>query len=133
MVRVDREGLFLETTLRYFNTDEAESLVQQVLGIAEWLVCEIEENMNYPGWQPDFDSPLLALGKRVYQDLFSDEPAVKAIHAGLECGILKDKLGDCDILSFGPTIRGAHSPRERLEIQTVEPFWRLLTGILEQM
>ena len=133
VVRVDADGLFLETTLRYFNADEAEALVQQVQGIAEWLDCEIEENMNYPGWQPDFDSPLLELGKNVYRDLFAGEPAVKAIHAGLECGILRNKLGECDILSFGPTIRGAHSPRERLDIQTIEPFWRLLTGILERM
>ncbi len=133
VVRVDAEGLFLETTLRYFNSDEAEGLAQQVMAIAEWQGLAVEQTIDYPGWQPDFDGELLALGKTVYDELFGGEPQVKAIHAGLECGILKGKLGECDILSFGPTIRGAHSPRERLEISTVEPFWRLLTGILERL
>ena len=68
-----------------------------------------------------------------YRDLFGAEPAIKAIHAGLECGILKSKKTDLDVVSFGPTIRGAHSPRERLEIGTVEPFWRLLTTLLERV
>ncbi len=133
VVRVDDSGLFLETTLRYFNADEAEGLVLQVQAVADWLGCDMQETMNYPGWQPEFDGDLLALGKTVYTELFGDAPAVKAIHAGLECGILKGKLPRCDVLSFGPTIRGAHSPRERLEISTVEPFWRLLTGILERI
>lgn len=133
VVRVDRDGLFLETTLRYFNRDEAAGLASQVLAVADWLGCELQETMDYPGWQPDFDSPLLALGKAAYRELFDADPAVKAIHAGLECGILKGKLGDCDILSFGPTIRGAHSPGERLEIGTVMPFWRLLTTLLERL
>ncbi|MEE4193224.1 MAG: beta-Ala-His dipeptidase [Halieaceae bacterium] len=133
VVRVDRDGLFVETTLRYFNREEAEGLAQQVMAIAEWQGMAVEQTIDYPGWQPDFDSELLALGKGVYAELFGGEPEVKAIHAGLECGILKGKLGECDILSFGPTIRGAHSPRERLEISTVEPFWRLLTGILERL
>lgn len=131
--RLDETGLFLETTLRYFNRDEAEALAQQVLAAAEWLGCEVEETIDYPGWQPDFDSPLLALGLDTSEVLFGERPAVKAIHAGLECGILKGKLPGCDILSFGPTIRGAHSPRERLEIATVRPFWQLLTGVLERL
>ncbi len=133
VVRVDADGVFVETTLRYFNADEAQGLAQQVMAVAEWQGMDVENTMDYPGWQPDFDGELLALGKTVYGELFGGEPEVKAIHAGLECGILKGKLGECDILSFGPTIRGAHSPRERLEISTVEPFWRLLTGILERL
>ena len=60
-------------------------------------------------------------------------PAVKAIHAGLECGILKGKKPDTDILSFGPTIKGAHSPTERLKIETVAPFWEFLTGLLARL
>lgn len=133
VVRLDESGLFLETTLRYFNGEEAAALAQQVQAIAEWMGCDVEETIDYPGWQPDFESPLLALGIETSESLFGTRPAVKAIHAGLECGILKGKLPQCDILSFGPTIRGAHSPRERLEIQTVEPFWRLLTTLLERL
>ena len=133
VLRVDEEGLFLETTLRYFNDNEARGLAQQVLAIGEWLDCSIESTIDYPGWKPEFDNPLLELASSCYRDLFGEEPAVKAIHAGLECGILKSKKADLDVVSFGPTIRGAHSPRERLEIQTVEPFWRLLTTLLERL
>jgi dipeptidase D len=60
-------------------------------------------------------------------------PGIKAIHAGLECGILKSKKPNTDILSFGPTIRGAHSPSERLQIATVDPFWLMLTELLAEM
>jgi len=89
--------------------------------------------VGYPGWQPDFDSPLLAQASALHERLFGHVPAVKAIHAGLECGILKSVRPDTDILSFGPTIRGAHSPTERLQIDTVAPFWQLLTELLAQM
>ena len=80
--------------------------------------------------EPDFDSALLARAIDLHEKLFGFRPAVKAIHAGLECGILKSKKPDVDILSFGPTIRGAHSPTERLEIATVTPFWQYLRALL---
>ncbi|MCZ6830095.1 MAG: aminoacyl-histidine dipeptidase, partial [Gammaproteobacteria bacterium] len=69
----------------------------------------------------------------LYQELFGATAEVKAIHAGLECGILKSKSPQLDIISFGPTIRGAHSPTERLEIATVTPFWLLLTELLRRL
>ena len=80
-----------------------------------------------------FDSDLLAQGSKLHERLFGFRPEVKAIHAGLECGILKSKKPDCDILSFGPTIRGAHSPTERLEIGTVAPFWDYLKAMLAEL
>ena len=89
--------------------------------------------VGYPGWRPDFDSPLLRQASALHECLFGRLPAVKAIHAGLECGILKSKKPDMDILSFGPTIRGAHSPTERLRIETVAPFWRFLTALLAEI
>ncbi len=133
ILRLHAKGLYLETTLRYFNEKQALGLAQQVLAIADWLEAEPEQTVNYPGWQPEFDNPLLAQTVALYAELFGNPPAIKAIHAGLECGILKSKKSDMDIVSFGPTIRGAHSPRERLEIATVPGFWRLLTTLLERM
>ena len=65
--------------------------------------------------------------------LFGLEPRIMAIHAGLECGILKSKRPSLDIISFGPTIRGAHSPTERVDIGTVENFWKLLGGLLKRL
>lgn len=131
--RVSEGQLMLESSARFFNEDEAQPLFDTVLHLADLFQLEVEEILNYPGWKPDFDSPLLALGRELYASLYDAQPEVKAIHAGLECGILKSKMGEVDILSFGPTIRGAHSPSERLEIATVEPFWQLFLVLLQRM
>ncbi len=104
-----------------------------MLALARAYALDVKTVVGYPGWQPDLDSPLLAQGRALHEQLFGVAPAVKAIHAGLECGILKGKKPDLDILSFGPTIRGAHSPTERLQIDTVTPFWQFLTALLAQM
>jgi dipeptidase D len=79
------------------------------------------------------DSKILTLMKKVYADLFGVEPQVKAIHAGLECGIIGATSPGMDMISFGPTIQGAHSPDERVEIKTVEKFWRLLVETLKRI
>jgi len=85
---------------------------------------------GYPGWKPEPDSPLLALAHRVYVREFASEAAVQVIHAGLECGIIGAKYPGLDMISFGPNIRGAHAPGERVEISSVEQSWQLLTAIL---
>ena len=128
--RLESGELFLEASYRFFNEDQAAPLRQSVLALARAFDLDVVPVVGYPGWQPDFDSPLLARGVDLHRCLFGHEPAVKAIHAGLECGILKSKKPGVDILSFGPTIRGAHSPSERLEIGTVAPFWQFLTALL---
>ncbi|GAB3280649.1 beta-Ala-His dipeptidase [Parahaliea aestuarii] len=126
-------ALYIESSLRFFNEDQSHPLRRQMAALARMADLELTDKGGYPGWQPDFDSPLLARGKALHERLFGEVPAVKAIHAGLECGILKSKKADVDILSFGPTIRGAHSPTERLQIDTVAPFWTLLTALLAEM
>jgi dipeptidase D len=85
---------------------------------------------GYPGWAPNPDSPLLALAQDVHERLFGKRAAVKVIHAGLECGILSAKYPKLDILSFGPDIRGAHAPGERVDIESVAQTWELLKAIL---
>ena len=133
VLRLEAGELFLETSYRFFNEAQSRPLQQAVLGLARAYALKPEPSVGYPGWQPDFDSPLLARGIALHKRLFGSVPAVKAIHAGLECGILKSKKPGVDILSFGPTIRGAHSPTERLQIDTVAPFWQLLTGLLAEL
>ena len=128
-----RDGeLFLETSFRFFNLDQSQPLQQTILALAAVYGLTVQPVVGYPGWQPDFNSALLARGCALHERLFGQAPAIKAIHAGLECGILKSKKPDMDILSFGPTIRGAHSPTERLQIDTVAPFWQFLTELLEE-
>lgn len=128
------EGEFrLLTSLRYFNADEARPLKQHLEALFETFGLVPQVILDYPGWNPDFDSELVALTRSVATDQLGRQPQLKAIHAGLECGILKSKKPQLDMVSFGPTITGAHSPAERLEIATVEPFWKLLTGVLRDL
>ena len=133
MLRLSAGELFMESSYRFFNEAQSLPLQHSVLALAAVFALEVKPVVGYPGWQPDFASPLLAQGCQLHLDLFGKAPAVKAIHAGLECGILKSKKPDTDILSFGPTIRGAHSPTERLQIDTVAPFWQFLVELLARI
>jgi dipeptidase D len=133
VLRLNDGELFLEASYRFFNEQQSLPLQQGVLALAAAHGLEVRPLAGYPGWQPDFDSPLLARASDLHEELFGQRPAVKAIHAGLECGILKGKKPDTDILSFGPTIRGAHSPTERLRIDTVAPFWQFLRELLARV
>ncbi len=94
---------------------------------------EVTVGDGYPGWKPDMDSTILKTSKDVFRDLFKKEPEIKAIHAGLECGILGSKKPGLDMISFGPTIEGAHSPDEKVNIATVEKFYDLLKEILKKI
>ena len=88
---------------------------------------EYTNDGSYPGWKPNLKSPILATMKKVYLDNFGKEPDVKVIHAGLECGIIGDVYPNMDMVSFGPTIRHPHSPDEKVNIETVDKFWKYLT------
>ncbi|CAG9412403.1 beta-Ala-His dipeptidase [Providencia alcalifaciens] len=86
---------------------------------------------GYPGWQPDADSPVMHIVSDTYQKLFGKIPNIMVIHAGLECGLFKKPYPLMDMVSIGPTIRGAHSPDERVHIESVGQYWTLLTAILK--
>ena len=93
--------------------------------------AELEVGEGYPGWKPNADSEILAVAVAEYRRLFGKDPKVKAIHAGLECGLFVEKYPGLDMISFGPTLRGVHSPDERLLIPTADLFWRHLVAVLE--
>ena len=84
--------------------------------------ASVEHTSEYPGWKPNVDSAILKLCVESYKKLFGREPEVKAIHAGLECGLFGEKFGDLDMISFGPTLRGVHSPGEKLELASLDKF-----------
>ncbi|NOY28353.1 MAG: aminoacyl-histidine dipeptidase [Oligoflexia bacterium] len=88
---------------------------------------------GYPPWPPDMDSPLLARCRRIYKARFGKEPVVEIIHAGLECGLIGDRIPDMDMISLGPTIRSPHSPDERLLIPTVGMVWDFLVAIMAEL
>ena len=88
---------------------------------------------SYPGWKPNVSSPILKVLAKKYEDLFNSKPNIVACHAGLECGILGTNYPEMDMISFGPTIKGAHSPDERASIKSTQKFWQFLLAILEDI
>ncbi len=92
--------------------------------------AEVTTGDGYPGWKPNPSSPILKVAVESYKRLFGVEPKVKAIHAGLECGLFLEKYPSLDMVSFGPTLRGVHSPDERMLIPTVDKYWRHLLDVL---
>ena len=90
----------------------------------------VQHTAEYPGWAPNIDSPILKLCVESYKRLFGYEPEVKAIHAGLECGLFGEKFGDIDRISFGPTLRGVHAPGEKLELASLDKFVEHLTDVV---
>lgn len=95
--------------------------------------AEVAHSDGYPGWTPDPDSMLLHRTVECYERLFGRQPKVRAVHAGLECGLFLEKYPELEMVSFGPTIRGVHSPDERLEIATVDKFWQLLREVVRSI
>ena len=93
--------------------------------------CEVELSGDYPGWEPNMDSAILKITEKLYEDLNGEKPHVAACHAGLECGILGQNYPDMDMISFGPNIKGAHSPDERAQISSVQKYWKFVLAILK--
>ena len=95
--------------------------------------CEVEFSGDYPGWKPNMDSKILKVLERIYVEMNNEKPHVAACHAGLECGILGQNYPDMDMISFGPNIKGAHSPDERAQISSAQKYWKFVLEILKQI
>jgi dipeptidase D len=106
---------------------DAAAIVESCLRLAG---AEVVHSDGYPGWKPNLTSEILNITRKSYLRLFGKEPLVRAIHAGLECGLIFEKIKGIDMISFGPTIRGAHTPEEMIEIKTAIMFWDLLVDVV---
>lgn len=95
--------------------------------------AEVEHGEGYPGWQPNLKSPLMAMARDAYEELYGIKPLITAIHAGLECGLFLQKFPHLDMVSFGPTLQGVHSPSERMHIPAVERFYEQLKLLLSKI
>ncbi len=122
------------------NTSQRSSLLSNRLNMAHTVAAvfelagaEVEIGEGYPGWAMNPKSEVLRIAREQYVRLFGKEPIVRGIHAGLECGLFSEKYPGLDMVSFGPTLRGVHSPDERLLIPTVDKVWRHLLAILENI
>ncbi len=128
-----RGKVYTQTSLRFFDREEIKKIERVIYSLGETFGMKVEHHSEYPSWKPVEDNKMLELVKSAYEDRFQSAPNITAIHAGLECGILRDKIGPIDVVSFGPTITGAHSPDEQVHIPSVQNFWTLLTDVLARL
>ena len=124
---------YVQTSLRFFDREEVRPLEAKLVALGKVFGFDVASESEYPSWKPVPENPVLDQVKSVYEETFGQKPVVTAIHAGLECGILRDKIGPIDVVSFGPTIMGAHSPDERVDVASVEKFWLLFSKVLERI
>jgi dipeptidase D len=133
IVRVGEGKCTAQCMLRSSLDKDKDELTAKIKQSFEPAKAEIILEGDYPGWNPDNDSMVLAKAKETYKKIFKMIPEVKVIHAGLECGIIGGVYPKLDMISFGPTIRHPHSPDEKVNIASVEKFWIFLKSLLEEI
>jgi len=126
------DTLEIVTSQRSSVESAKQDIADRMGSLFKLMGASIKHSGGYPGWKPDISSEVLKISEKVYRQLFNKEADVKAIHAGLECGLFLQKYPDLDMISFGPTIKGAHTPDERIRIDTVDKFWLFLLEMLKQ-
>ena len=135
LASVKKEGNTYKITTSQRSSVESEKydIANMVSATFALSNCKIKHTDGYPGWAPNPKSEIIALTSKSYKKLFDQEPEVLAIHAGLECGLIGHTYPKMDMVSFGPDIRGAHSPDEKIEINTVNKFWELTLEVLKNV
>jgi len=121
------------TSQRSSVASELDEIQHTVGSICELAGAEVQYSEGYPGWKPNMSSPILHAAKTSYERLYGREPDVKAVHAGLECGIIGERYPGMDMVSFGPTLEAVHSPDEKIYIDTVPRFYDFLLAILKNV
>ncbi len=132
-VKFQEKDILITTSQRSSVESEKEDVTNMVVSVFNLAGARTKTSDGYPGWTPNPDSEIVDLTGKLYKKLFDQKPEVLAIHAGLECGLIGAKYPGMDMISFGPTIKGAHSPAERLEIKSVKKFWDLLIEVLKNI
>ncbi len=108
-------------------------LAEAIRSTFELVGADVAFEGSYPGWTPRPEAAIVTLMTKLYKDLYKEEPHVNACHAGLECGILGQNYPKMEMISFGPNIRGAHSPDEKVQVSSVQKFWQFLTTTLDRI
>ena len=132
-VKMDEEKIYITTSQRSSVESAKRAAAEKIEATFRLIGAHVTHGDGYPGWTPNPDSKILKVATETYKRLFGKEPIVRAIHAGLECGLIGEKYEGMDMISYGPTLRGVHSPDERVEIKTVEMFWRHTLEILKSI
>ena len=133
-VKMPAEGKIVVTTSQRSCVDsrkyDVANMVESVFLLSG---AEVEHGDGYPAWSPNLDSKIMHIASDAYEELYGVKPAIKAIHAGLECALFKQNYPELDMVSFGPTLRDVHSPSERMHIPAVERFWGQLRRTIEKV
>lgn len=130
---VENKIVRITTSQRSDVNSEKFNMAHMVASVFRLAGADVVHGEGYPGWTPDPSSAILKTAVASYRRLFGKEPVVRSIHAGLECGLFLEKYPDMDMISFGPTLRGVHSPDEKVNIETVEMWWKHLVDILQNI
>ncbi len=133
VVKTEFKKVRVECLLRSSLDSAKEDLANRIQSLFELAGAGVEFDGEYPGWKPDMDSEILRLCTKVYKNKFGVVPEIKAVHAGLECGIIGGVNPGLDMISMGPTIKGAHSPDEKVHIDSVRKFWDFVKEILKHI
>ncbi|HHF55300.1 MAG TPA: aminoacyl-histidine dipeptidase [Thermoplasmatales archaeon] len=131
-IRMNDEATIVMSSRSSVNS-ALDALMQSIRCIGELAGASVEEGSKYPGWKPNLESRLLKIASDAFKELYGKEPEKKAIHAGLETGVIGDITGINEIISIGPQIEHPHSPDERVHIKSVEEFWKYLLHLLEKV
>ena len=131
IVKSEKGKIMAANLVRSSVDSSKDALAKDISALFKLAGAKVKLSGEYPGWKPDFDSPILAAMKESYNKKYGKVPAVKIIHAGLECGVLGATYPKWDMISFGPTIRFPHSPDEKVNIETVAKFWDFLKETLK--
>jgi dipeptidase D len=132
-VKMNDNDIVVTTSQRSSVESAKQDICNMVSSVFQLAGAKVEHSDGYPGWQPNSNSEIVDLTRHLYKELFDEQPKVLAIHAGLECGLIGNVYPAMDMISYGPTIKGAHSPDERLNIETVDKFWKLTIEILKNI
>lgn len=133
-VKMPQEGMIVITTSQRSSVESAKrDIADRVAIIFSQAGADVRHTDGYPGWAPNPDSELVRRSTEIYKEMFGREPKVKAIHAGLECGLFLARYPQLDIISTGPTLRGVHSPAERVDIASVGKVWEYLGRLVESV
>ena len=133
-VKMKPDNEILVTTSQRSSVESRKwDIAYQVEAVFRLAGAKVTHGDGYPGWQPNMNSPIMKIASEAYEELYGIKPAIKAIHAGLECGLFKSTRPELDMVSFGPTLRGVHSPSEKMHIPAVERFWQQLKRVLEKV
>jgi len=132
-VKMDDEFITVTTSQRSSVESAKEAACNRINACFSLVGADVWHGDGYPGWTPNPSSRILKIAEESYERLFGKKPVVRAIHAGLECGLIGKKYENMDMISYGPTLRGVHSPDERLEIATVDKFWKHTLDILKNV